>query len=106
MNQFSYQLSDLEIQRRLGKFIRHQRLEQNYSQTVLAQKAGISRSTLSLLESGETTTIATFIRVLRILEQLELLNAFSVSDILSPLKLAKLQSQKRQRASKQTQLPN
>jgi len=37
-------------------------LEQNKTQEMLSQAAGISRLTLSLLERGETVTLATFMQ--------------------------------------------
>ena len=64
----------------------------------MSAAAGISRSTLSLLERGETVTVTTLLQVLRILDQLPVLSAFEVKDTLSPLALAKLQKEKRQRA--------
>lgn len=72
-------------------------MEQNKTQDELATAAGISRSTLSLLERGETVTINTLIQVLRILDQLHVLNSFEIKKTMSPLALAKLQKEKRQR---------
>lgn len=73
-------------------------MEKNKTQDELATAAGISRSTLSLLERGETVTVTTLIQVLRVLDQLAILNAFEVRETISPLALAKLQKEKRQRA--------
>lgn len=47
-------MSDKAIAEYIGTFVKHQRLEQNKTQDELASAAGISRSTLSLLERGET----------------------------------------------------
>lgn len=91
-------MSDKALAEHIGTFVRHQRLEQNKTQDELATDAGISRSTLSLLERGETVTVATLIQVLRVLDQLAVLNAFEVRETISPLALAKLQRVKRQRA--------
>lgn len=91
-------MSDKALLEYIGSFIRHHRLEQNRTQADLATKAGISRSTLSLLERGETVTITTLIRVLRVLDQLSVLRVFEINETLSPLALAKLQKEKRQRA--------
>lgn len=90
-------MTDKAIAEHIGSFIRHQRLEHNKTQHELATAAGISRSTLSLLERGETVTLPTLIQVLRVLDQLPVLSAFEVSETLSPLELAKLQKEKRQR---------
>jgi len=90
-------MSDKALSEYIGSFVRHHRMEQNKTQDELASEAGISRSTLSLLERGETVTVTTLIQVLRVLDQLSVLNAFEVRETLSPLALAKLQKEKRQR---------
>lgn len=91
-------MSDKAVSEQIGAFIRHHRMEQNKTQDALAAEAGISRSTLSLLERGETVTLATLIQVLRVLDQLQIMTAFDVQESISPLALAKLQKEKRQRA--------
>ena len=91
-------MNDKALAEFIGTFVRHHRMEQNKTQNELATAAGISRSTLSLLERGETVTVATLIQVLRVLDQLALFNAFEVRETISPLALAKLQKKKRQRA--------
>jgi transcriptional regulator with XRE-family HTH domain len=91
-------MSDSALAGQIGTFVRHHRLEQNKTQDALAHAAGISRSTLSLLERGETVTLATLIQVLRVLDQLQVMAAFVVQQHISPLALAKMQKEKRQRA--------
>jgi transcriptional regulator with XRE-family HTH domain len=91
-------MSDKALTEHIGTFVRHHRMGQNKTQGDLAKAAGISRSTLSLLERGETVTVTTLIQVLRVLDQLAVLNAFDVKETISPLALAKLQREKRQRA--------
>ncbi|MEI8033726.1 MAG: helix-turn-helix domain-containing protein [Chlorobiaceae bacterium] len=93
-------MSDRALAAQIGTFVQHHRLEQNKTQSSLAHAAGISRSTLSLLERGETVTLATLIQVLRALEQLTVMDAFAVEQRISPLVLAKLQKEKRQRANR------
>ena len=90
--------SDKGLTEQIGAFVRHHRIEQNKTQGELAKAAGISRSTLSLLERGETVTVTTLIQVLRVLEQLNIMSAFEVRENISPLALARLQKEKRQRA--------
>jgi len=92
-------MSDKALSEQIGAFIRHHRMEQNKTQHKLATEAGIGRSTLSLLERGETVTLATLIQVLRVLEQLQLMDAFTIQQSISPLTLAKLVKTKRKRAS-------
>ncbi len=102
-------MSDKALAEHIGAFIKHHRMEQNKTQDVLANAAGISRSTLSLLERGETVTLATVIQVLRVLDQLHVLEVFSIQQDISPLTLAKMEKDKRKRASggkKETQNEN
>ena len=101
MNDISYinwnENSDDSILVRVGEFIRHHRMQLNKTQDMLAKDAGISRSTLSLLERGETVTVATLIQVLRVLDKLHALDGFTVIRQQSPLLLAKTERKKRQR---------
>jgi len=92
-------MSDKALSEHIGGFIKHHRMDQNKTQEVLANAAGISRSTLSLLERGETVTVASLIQVLRVLDQLNVMEAFSVQHLISPLALAKMEKEKRKRAS-------
>jgi transcriptional regulator with XRE-family HTH domain len=103
MNEYSFNnwvsMSDKALAETIGAFVKHHRTEQNKTQNELSAAAGISRSTLSLLERGDSVTVTTLIQVLRVLDQLQVLGAFDVSDTTtSPLALAKLQKAKRQRA--------
>mgnify|MGYP001070773580 CR=1 FL=1 len=91
-------MSDKALAKHIGTFVRHHRMEQKKTQDELATAAGISRSTLSLLERGETVTVTTLIQVLRVLDQLAVLNAFEVRETISPLAMARQQREKRQRA--------
>ncbi len=94
-------MSDNALEKHIGNYIKHHRLKQNRTQNNLAKDAGISRSTLSLLELGQSITLPTLIRVLRVLDLLHVMEVFNVQTSISPLKLAKLEQTKRQRASKQ-----
>ena len=91
-------MNDKALAEHIGAFVNSHRLEQNKTQEVLASAAGISRSTLSLLERGETVTLTTLIQILRALDQLYILDVFSVKKTISPLTLAKIEKEKRQRA--------
>lgn len=91
-------MSDRALAEHIGSFIKHHRLEQNKTQEVLARAAGISRSTLSLLERGETVTLSTLIQVLRVLDQLHIMDIFTVQQTISPLILARMEKEKRKRA--------
>ena len=91
-------MSDRALASRIGVFVKHHRLEQNKTQEALSHEAGISRSTLSLLERGETVTLATLLQVLRVLDQLQVMDAFVVEPRISPLALAKAEQEMRKRA--------
>jgi transcriptional regulator with XRE-family HTH domain len=103
MNDLSYinwnSMSDTALVQFIGRFVKAKRMELNKTQEKLAHAAGISRSTLSLLEKGETVTLATLIQVLRVLDQLPVIQAFAVQQTVSPIQLAKLEQKKRKRAS-------
>jgi len=92
-------MNDKALANHIGAFIKYHRMDQNQTQDLLANAAGISRSTLSLLERGEAVTLATLIQVLRVLDQLQVMEAFSVQESISPLALAKMEKKKRKRAS-------
>ena len=103
MTEISYKnwdsMSDKALVEHIGAFIKHHRMEQNKTQDVLANAAGISHSTLSLLERGETVTLATLVQVLRVLDQLHVMEVFMVQQTISPLALAKMEKDKRKGAS-------
>lgn len=94
----SYEMSDSAILEVLGAFIRETRLKQNKTQEDVATAAGIKRMTLVRVEKGGGGTMATFIRLLRSLQQFHVLNQFLIPAQISPLLLAKLEQNKRQRA--------
>lgn len=103
MNENSYtewkSMSDKFLIETIGKFIQSHRLNQNKSQNQVASSAGISRSTLSLLERGEKVRIDSFIQVLRVLDLLYVMDVFKVQDQISPIEYAKLKRNKRKHAS-------
>jgi len=105
MNDISYinwtEMSDKALLEIIGDFIKTHRLNQNKSQNQVANKAGISRSTLSLLERGEKVRIDSLIQVLRVLDLLYVMDVFKVQDQISPLEYAKLKRKKRKQASPQ-----
>jgi transcriptional regulator with XRE-family HTH domain len=102
MNDYSYtnwaSMSDKALVEIIGKFVQHHRLNQNKTQHDVAKAAGISRSTLSLLERGEKVSLSSLMQVLRILDLLYIMDIFKVSDEISPIEYVKLQKNKRKRA--------
>ena len=103
MNDKSYinwqSMSDDAIIKLLGEFVKYHRLEQDKPQNKVADKAHMSRSTLSLLEKGENATLATFIQVLRVLDVLPVLDAFLVPQQIQTIDPDGLELKKRKRAS-------
>ena len=95
-------LSDKAVNNLLGGFIRQSRIRQNKTQEMLANEAGISRSTLSLFEKGENSSLIVFIRILRSLNLLHLLKEFEIREQLSPLQLAKLEHSQKKRVKPRT----
>ncbi len=92
-------MSDKALTMHIGAYMKHLRMESHKTQDTLAKEAGISRSTLSLLERGETVTLGTLIQVMRTLDALNILEAFTIKETISPLALAKIEKKKRKRAS-------
>ncbi len=96
-----YAMSDPAILAVLGKFIQQTRQQQNKTQQQIAAAAGINRSTMVKFENGGGGTLFSFIQIVRALGQLPLFQSFEIRQQLSPLQLAKIDQQKRQRASTQ-----
>ncbi len=92
-------MNDPAIIELLGKFIQQTRLQQNKTQQQVATTAGINRSTMVQIENGSGGKMISFVQILRALEQLQILEHFEVKQQISPLQLAKLEQNKRQRAS-------
>jgi len=91
-------MSDDAMIKTIGAFIKHHRMDQNRTQQEVANTAGINRSTLSLLENGDIVTVSTLVQVLRALGLLKIMDVFTIENQISPLKLAKLEEQRRKRA--------
>ena len=90
-------MSDEGIARQIGEYIKYHRIEQHKTQQSLAKNAGISRSTLSLLERGETVSVTSLIRLLRMLDRLQVFDGFSIIRQPSPLLLANAERKQKKR---------
>ena len=99
-------MSDKALIGTIGSFVQHHRLNQNKSQSSVAEDAGISRSTLSLLERGEKTTLNSLIQILRVLDLLYIMDAFKINNEISPIEYVRLQKNKRQRARNKSKTLN
>jgi transcriptional regulator with XRE-family HTH domain len=100
MNDISYnkESNDQLILLEIGNFIKQRRIDLGITQGELAKQAAVSRSTISLIERGENIALGNLIKVLRMLDALYVFNAFKSYDEISPLRLAKIVSEPRQRA--------
>ena len=94
-----YGMSDREVIREIGRRLRKQRLRRNLTQQKLADRAGVSRTTISDMERGEPFQVLTLIQALRALKALETVDAFLPDPGISPLQLARMKGRERQRAS-------
>lgn len=94
-------MSDFALLEIIGKFIQQTRLQQNKTQQQVATAAGVNRSTLVQIENGGSVTMLSLVQILRALGQLQLFQNFEVKQPqLSPLQVAKLEQNKRQKASR------
>jgi transcriptional regulator with XRE-family HTH domain len=92
--------TDTAIVINMAEFIKQKRLEQNKTQSELAEASGINRSTLIEFEQSGRANLLTFIQLLRALDQLQTLQVFQIEKELSPIQLAELQRAEKKRASK------
>ena len=90
-------MSDGTLVATIGVFVKHHRLLQNKTQQQLATEAGINRSTITQIEKGGKITLQSLLQVLRVLNLLYIMDVFKVQQQISPLQLAKLEHNKRQR---------
>ncbi|MCW8125680.1 helix-turn-helix domain-containing protein [Microbulbifer halophilus] len=91
--------SDRQILQTLGERLHRHRLHRDITQEQLAERAGLSVSTIKGLEAGRGR-LDSLIAVLRELGQLDGLEAFLPDPGISPLQLAERQGRPRQRASR------
>ncbi len=88
------------IAEELGERLKQARLNQNKTQTEVAEIVGVSRKTIINAEKGKAQ-LDVFVAILQALELVEQLDRFLPPQPISPIQLAKLQGQQRQRASGQ-----
>jgi transcriptional regulator with XRE-family HTH domain len=94
-------LTDQTVLEELGRRLAAFRLEKNMTQIQLAEEAGVSKSTLQRLESGEVATqLSGLLRVCRALELLDRFDALLPEAVPSPMAQLKQKGRKRQRAKR------
>lgn len=94
----NFSMTDKAIAKELGKRLKQQRLNKDFSQKNIADRAGISVTAVQGAERGETT-ITTLIKIMRVLGTLDQLDGFISEPMISPVAMAKLAGKKRQKAS-------
>lgn len=94
----SIEITTVELARQLGERLKLARLNANLTQEAVAKRAGINRKAIVNAEKGRGQ-LTSFIAVLVALDLAQQLDTFLPQQPLSPLQLAKLQGEKRQRAT-------
>jgi transcriptional regulator with XRE-family HTH domain len=92
-------MSDQLLLKRIGSFLKSERLSKNKTQEQTATESGLNRYTVGKIENGQSVTLQVLIQVLRSLDVLYVLNEFTSSDVMSPLEAVKLKKKKKLRAS-------
>jgi putative transcriptional regulator len=75
------------------------RLSRNISQAALAKEAGVSRSTITRLASGENISVDSFVRVMQALGLADHLAALLPNQHIRPVERIRLEGAERRRAS-------
>jgi len=91
-------LTDSAIMQLMGSFIKEKRLQQNKTQQQIADAAGVDRTTLLKMENGSGGNMLSFIQIIRAIGELPVFTNFEIKEEISPLLLAKMMQQKKQRA--------
>jgi transcriptional regulator with XRE-family HTH domain len=87
-----------ELEASLGQQFRSLRLRSETGQKTLADKAGVSLSSLRNLETGRGVTLKTMLAVLRALGRSDFLNTLAPEPTVSPMQMLKATKAPRQRA--------
>ncbi len=90
-----YGITDAQIASELGKRIKTTRLRKKLSQVEIAERAGISKFTISQMENGKNTSLSSLIAVLRVLKLLENFNTLVPEIMVSPVELLTKNKKKR-----------
>lgn len=91
-------MSTAALTTRLGERLKQARLNQNITQTDVAERAGITRALVINAEKGKAQ-LETFVAILQALGLTAQLDLFLPPQPISPIQLLKLQGKQRQRAS-------
>ncbi len=94
-------MSPAAIAAELGERLKQARLNQNITQSQLAEQVGITRKAVLNAEKGQVS-LAVFVAIMDGLNLTDELDLFLPVQLISPLQLAKMQGKRRVRASSPT----
>ncbi|WP_291114356.1 helix-turn-helix domain-containing protein [Flavobacterium sp. UBA6135] len=94
-----YAMTDAVVVQTLCSSLKQMRLNKNISQEELAERCGLSRITISRMESGKAINLLTMVQVMRALGKLDLLNHLNEEPEISPLQVMEERSKYRKKAS-------
>ncbi|MBT4889863.1 MAG: helix-turn-helix transcriptional regulator [Rhodospirillales bacterium] len=97
-------LTDETVLLELGERLSKRRLLLGLKQTELANKSGVSRSTVERVENGHSVQLTNLIRLLRGLEMISRLDLLIPASQTSPIELLKYKGKERKRASSKSNL--
>ena len=97
-------MTDGVVVKTLCQSIKQMRLNKNLSQEDLAERSGVSRITISRMETGKAINLLTLVQLLRALESLELLNYLNIEPEISPLMVMEERAKYRKKASPKSKL--
>lgn len=94
-----YSYSDKELIRKWGEKLKRMRIDAGFSQTELAEKTGMSRSSIAEIEKGRNFSISSLISIFRTLDQLDKFEYFLKEEeyTLTPMEIYEREKKKRQR---------
>ena len=94
-----YGLSDTEILRKTGRYLRRERLNKNITQEELQNLTGVHKKTISDAENGKNITLLNMISIMRGLKLLNRIDFMMEDEQISPVMLAKLKGKVPERAT-------
>ena len=83
-----YFVTNEALMQYVGKQMQQMRINARLSQQQLADRAGVSRSTVAQVENGKGMKMESVVAMLRVLNKLEILNNFETNALVSPLLIA------------------
>lgn len=90
-----YGMTDIAIVAEIGKRLKDTRTKKKFTQAEVAERAGVSAFTISQIETGKNTSLASLIAVMRVLKLLENFETLIPEQIISPVSLLTQQTKKR-----------